>query len=134
MCVAFSRTLNFSRVQFPPDQIQSKTNGMGLIISEDLSDSKMSQFHNCKFPFYGIDQRVNRWVNFFFLHMTMQQNHLFLTLILTQIKIPSQRTRRSPVHCEACCVSFEKDTWHLVWVFWSCNNIKTWSWILLMRL
>ena len=39
---------------------------MGLIISEDLSNSKMSQFHNCKFPFYGIDQRVNRRVNFFF--------------------------------------------------------------------
>lgn len=36
------RSFNFSRVQFYLDQIQSKTNGMGLIISEDLSNSKMS--------------------------------------------------------------------------------------------
>lgn len=64
------------------------------------------------FPFYRIDQSIGKLVNIALpTRMIMQQNHFFLTLILTQIKIPSESQKnRSPVHYEACCVSFEKDT------------------------
>lgn len=97
----------------------------------------MSRFYNVKLCFCKIDQSINRPVNLsLYTTVIMHQNHWFLTLILTYRKIPSQssyKIRRSPVLYKACCASFEKDTWHLVWVFWSCNNIKTCRRTSLMR-